>query len=161
MSISTGDTLPDATLLRMGRNGPEPVELASLTAGRKVVIFAVPAAFSTTCDAKHLPSFLRVRAALAEKGVDDIICISVNDPFVMGAWGESSGAAAAGIHMLGDSDATFTKAMGMNFTVPAIGFYDRSNRYALVAENGVVTLLQADQPGACDISTGESLLAAM
>lgn len=161
MSISTGDKLPDATLLRMGDNGPESVQLSEFLTGRKVVIFALPAAFSTTCEARHLPSFIQARDALAAKGVDDIICLSVNDPYVMGAWGQATGATEAGIHMLGDSDSAFTKAIGMDFTFPPIGFYDRSNRYALVAEDGIVTVLQQDAPGACEISTGEALLAEM
>ena len=161
MTIATGDKLPDATLLRMGKDGPEPVQLTDRLKGRKVVIFAVPAAFSTTCDAKHVPSFLRTRDQFAAKGVDEIICISVNDPFVMGAWGKSSGATEAGIAMLGDADSSFTKAIGMNFTVPGIGFFDRCKRFAMVVEDGTVTVLQEDKPGMCEISTGEALLEAM
>lgn len=161
MTIATGDKLPDATLLRMGKDGPEPVQLTDRLKGRKVVIFAVPAAFSATCDAKHVPSFLRTRDQFAAKGVDEIICISVNDPFVMGAWGKSSGATEAGIAMLGDADSSFTKAIGMNFTVPGIGFFDRCKRFAMVVEDGTVTVLQEDKPGMCEISTGEALLEAM
>ena len=110
MSISTGDKLPDATLIKMGAEGPEAVNLADRLAGRKVVIFAVPGAFTPTCHSAHVPSFVRTKDQLADKGVDEIICVSVNDPFVMGTWGEVTGASAAGIIMLGDPEAELTKA---------------------------------------------------
>lgn len=161
MSISVGDKLPDATLLRMGAGGPEPVDLSDRLRGRKVAIFAMPGAFSANCHAAHMPSILRTKDAFAEKGVDEIVCISVNDPFIMGAWGEATGATAAGIAMLGDADSRFTKAIGMDFTAPAIGFFDRSRRYAMVAEDGIVTVLQVDAPGVCEVATGERLLDAL
>ncbi len=159
MAISVGDTLPDAGLMRMGADGPEEVALAGLLAGRKVVIFGLPGAYTGTCTTAHVPSFMRNRAALADKGVDEVICLSVNDPFVMQAWGEATGATAAGITMLGDAGAGFTKAIGMDFTAPPAGLYDRSKRYALMAEDGVVKLLNIeDNPGMCELSAGETLL---
>ena len=162
MTISVGATLPDATLLQMGANGPEGVSLAAKLQGRKVVIFGLPGAYTGTCTTAHVPSFIRTMDKLAAKGVDEVICISVNDPFVMQSWGESTGAATAGIAMLGDGDAGFTKAIGMQFTVPAIGFHDRSKRYALYAENGVVKVLHLEEnAGACAISGGEAMLAAI
>ncbi len=162
MSITTGDTLPEASFLKMSENGPEEVSLSGLTAGRKVVIFGLPGAFSRTCSAAHLPSFLRVKDDLKAKGVEDIICISVNDPFVMKAWAEETGAEAAGLHLLADATGDFTQAIGMAFDAPVVGFHGRSQRYAMVVEDGKVMLLQAeDKPGVCEASTGEALLAAM
>lgn len=159
--IAVGDRLPDAAFVRMGAAGPETVRLAERLAGRRVVIFAVPGAFTPTCDSAHLPSFIRTGPQLKAKGIDEILCISVNDAHVMRLWGETSGATAAGITLLADSDATFTKAVGMAFSNPAVGFHDRSRRYAMVVEDGVVSVLHLDQPGVCDLSTGESLLAAL
>ena len=162
MTISKGDKLPEATLLQMGENGPEAVTLSDKTAGRKVVIFAVPGAYTPTCHSSHVPSFVRTRDQFAEKGVDEIICISVNDPFVMGAWGKDTGASDAGITMLGDSESAFTKAIGMDFTAPPVGLMARSKRYAMLVEDGTVTLLHEEEnPGACEVSAGEALLAAM
>jgi cytochrome c peroxidase len=156
--LNVGDRLPDATFVRMGADGPETVTLRDRTAGRKVVIFAVPGAFTPTCDSAHLPSFIRTKAAFDAKGIDEIICVSVNDAHVMRLWGERSGAADAGITMLADADASFTRAAGMNFSNAAVGFYDRSRRYAMIVEDGVVTAMHLDEPGQCNISTGEALL---
>lgn len=162
MAISVGAALPEATLIRIGNNGPEAVSVSALTKGRKVVIFAVPGAFTPTCHSAHVPSFIRTKGGFDQKGVDEIICISVNDPFVMKAWGEATGAAAAGITMLADSDGSFTKALGLDFTAPPAGLFGRSKRYALCAEDGVVkTLHQEESPGTCEISGGEALLAAI
>ena len=159
MAIAPGDTLPEVTLTRMGENGPEPVELKSLTAGRKVVIFAVPGAFTPTCSMAHVPSFIRTKDGFDAKGVDEIICVSVNDPFVMKAWGEATGATEAGITMLADAESAFTKAIGMDFTAPPAGLISRSKRYAMVAEDGKVTVLQVEEsPGTCEVSGGEALL---
>jgi peroxiredoxin len=160
LTIAVGSALPAATLLQMGANGPEAVDLAARLKGRKVVIFGLPGAYTGTCTTAHVPSFIRTAPKFAEKGVDEIICVSVNDPFVMKAWGESTGAAAAGLTLLGDADASFTKAIGMDFTVPGIGFFARSKRYALLAEDGVVKVLNLEEsPGQCEISAGETLLA--
>lgn len=159
MALSEGDTLPEATLLTMGAEGPEEVALSTKTAGKKVVIFGLPGAYTGTCTTSHVPSFIRTKDQFAAKGVDEIICVSVNDPFVMGAWGESTGATAAGIAMLGDASAEFTKAIGMDFTAPPVGLFSRSKRYAMVVDNGVVTALGEEaSPGECDISAGEALL---
>ncbi|WP_371055638.1 peroxiredoxin [Rhodosalinus sp. K401] len=162
MTISTGEKLPAATLMRMGADGPEAVALEDITAGRKVVIFAVPGAFTPTCHSAHVPSFVRTKDGFAGKGVDEIVCVAVNDPFVMGAWGEATGASAAGLSMLGDPDAAFTRAIGMNFDAPPAGLHARSKRYAMLVEDGEVKLLHVeDNPGACESSAGEALLAAM
>ena len=162
MTISTGDRLPATTFTAMGANGPEPVALDDKLAGRKVVIFAVPGAFTPTCHSAHVPSFIRTKDRFAEKGVDEIVCVSVNDPFVMQAWGEATGAAGAGITMLADAEGIFTAGIGMDFTAPPAGLIGRSKRYAMLVEDGVVKLLHVEEnPGACDTSAGEGLLAAM
>ncbi|EEX09243.1 peroxiredoxin-2E-2 [Ruegeria lacuscaerulensis ITI-1157] len=157
--ISTGDTLPEATLIQMGENGPEEVRLSSKVKGRKVVIFAVPGAFTGTCTTAHVPSFMRTTDQFAAKGVDEIICVAVNDPFVMQAWGESTGATAAGLTMLADPASEFTKAIGMDFDAPPAGLFGRSKRYAMLVEDGKVVALNLEEsPGTCEVSAGEGLL---
>ncbi|MCB5198820.1 Peroxiredoxin [Loktanella sp. DSM 29012] len=159
MTITTGDSLPNATVLTMGPDGPTGVDIHDKIKGRKVVIFGLPGAYTGTCTTAHVPSFIRTAPQLRDKGVEEIICLSVNDPFVMQAWGEATGAIDAGITMLGDVEAAFTKAIGMNFTAPPVGFIDRSRRYAMLVDNGVVTILNEEPgPGQCDISGGENLL---
>jgi cytochrome c peroxidase len=160
MTIATGDTLPAANLVRIGADGPEAVSLADHAKGKKLVVFAVPGAFTPTCHSAHVPSFIRTKDQFDAKGVDEIICVSVNDPFVMQAWGEATGATAAGITMLGDAESTFTKAMGMDFDAPPAGLIARSKRYAMLVEDGKVTKLHVEEsPGVCEISGGEALLA--
>ena len=162
MAISVGDTLPDATLVENTGEGPKPVSLAGRLKGRKVVIFALPGAFTGTCTTAHVPSFIRTADQFRAKGVDEIICLSVNDPFVMQAWDEQTGAGKAGIAMLADPSAEFTKAVGMEFSAPPVGLIDRSKRYAMCVEDGKVTVFQAEEnPGVCDMSGGESLLEAV
>ena len=162
MTIAAGSKLPDATLLKIGEKGPEQVKLSDLTAGRKVVLFGLPGAFTGTCTSAHVPSFIRTKAGFDAKGVDEIICVAVNDPFVMKAWGASTGATEAGLTFLGDAASEFTKAVGLAFSNPAVGFADRSKRYALYAEDGVVKVLHVEEsPGVCEASGGESLLAAI
>ncbi|WP_170349761.1 MULTISPECIES: peroxiredoxin [Ruegeria] len=160
--ISTGETLPDATLTQLGADGPEEVRISDKTKGRKVVIFAVPGAYTPTCSSAHVPSFIRTKDQFTANGVDEIICVSVNDPFVMKAWGEATGAADAGLTMLGDASAEFTKAIGMEFDAPPAGLYARSKRYAMLVEDGKVTALNLEEsPGTCEISAGETLLDAI
>ena len=161
MTIAVGDTLPDAAFVRMGPDGPEAVQLGDIVRGKKVVLFGLPGAFTPTCDAAHVPSFMRTAEAFKAKGVEEIICLSVNDPFVLGAWAEQTGATAAGITLLGDADGSFTKAIGMDFTAPPIGLIGRSNRYATLVEDGKITAVSIDEPGVCDISTGERFLDAI
>ncbi|SDE70298.1 peroxiredoxin [Limimaricola pyoseonensis] len=162
MTIKAGDRLPEATLLRMGAEGPEQVALGELAKGRKVVIFGLPGAYTGTCSTAHVPSFVRNMDALKEKGVAEVICVSVNDPFVLKAWGQDTGATAAGITMLGDADCDFTAAIGMAFTNKERGFIRRSKRYALMAEDGEVRVFQQEEhPGLCDLSGGESMVEAI
>ena len=161
MTLAVGEQLPDATLVTMGEDGPEQVRLSDRLRGRKVAVFGLPGAFTGPCSTIHLPSFVRTADEFRKKGVDEIICIAVNDPFVLSAWGETSGATGAGITMMGDPDATLTKALKMEFTAPPIGLYNRSNRYALVVEDGRIAVAKVDKPGTCEISVGEELLAAL
>ncbi len=159
MTISVGDTLPNASLSTMGANGQEFVELHSLTKGRKVVLFGLPGAFTGTCDAAHLPSFMRNAEAFKAKGVEEIICIAANDPFVMQRWDQSSGAGDAGVTMLADAQSDLTQALGLAFDVPPLGFFNRCQRFALLAEDGVVKELNLEeQAGVCSLTTGEELL---
>ena len=160
--IKVGDTLPGATLLAVGAAGPGAVDLGEKLKGRKVVIFGLPGAYTGTCSTAHVPSFIRTAEKFAAKGVDEILCVSVNDPFVMKAWGEATGAAAGGITFLADADSSFTKAIGQEFSVPHLGFADRSKRFALYAEDGVVKVLnQGQETSACEISGGEAMLDAI
>lgn len=160
--ISVGDRLPDATLIRKTGTGMEQVPLADLISGRRVVIVGVPGAYSGLCDQVHLPSFIRTRPAFDAKGIEAVICIAVNDPFVMDAWGNSTGAAQAGIEMLADADGGFTRAIGMSFDAPVVGFYGRSTRYAMLAEDGIVRVLNTEEAhGICDRTAGETLLEAL
>ncbi|WP_238364849.1 peroxiredoxin [Mesobacterium pallidum] len=160
MTITTGDTLPTASLLTMGDKGPAPVALGDKLSGRKVVIFGLPGAYTGVCSTAHVPSFIRTRDQFAAKGVDEIICVSVNDPFVMGAWAKDTGADAAGLTFLADAEGAFTKAIGMDFTAPPAGLIGRSKRYAMLVEDGVVKVLNAEEsPGVCEVSAGEGLLA--
>jgi len=162
MTLATGDKLPEASFSRMGENGPEQVDLSSLSKGRKIVIFAVPGAYTPTCHSAHVPSFIRTKDGFAAKGVEEIVCLSVNDPFVMNAWGESTGATAAGLTLLADGTGAFTKAIGMSFDAAPVGLMGRSKRYAMLVEDGTVTLLHVEEgPGVCEVSAGEALLAAM
>ncbi len=160
--ISVGEKLPKVTLVQMGANGPEPVSIADKTKGRKVAIFAVPGAYTPTCSAAHVPSFIRTKDQFAAKGVDEIICISVNDPFVMAAWGKETGATQAGITMLADAECSLTEALGMRFDLAQRGLIARSKRYAMLVEDGVVKILQMEVgPGICELTAGEGLLEAM
>lgn len=159
MTISVGDKLPDAMLVKMGDEGPEQVSVSTLTEGRNVVIFAVPGAYTGVCTTAHVPSFIRTQDQFKERGVEEIICVSVNDPFVMANWGEATGATKAGIAMVGDAAAEFTKALGMDFTAPPAGLINRSKRYAMLVMDGEVKVLNVeDSPGECGISAGEGLL---
>ena len=159
MALNEGDKLPEGTLLQMTQDGPAAVDMAQYATGR-VAIFALPGAYTGICSTQHVPSFIRTADQFRAKGVDRIVCVSVNDPFVMGAWAKDTGAEAAGLTFLSDADGAFTEAMGMSFDAPAAGMFGRSKRYAMLVENGTITALEVEEsPGQCSISGGESLLA--
>ena len=159
MTIKVGDRLPDVSLIRQVGQDVTTVSLADLAAGKRIVIFGLPGAYTGLCSTSHLPSFIRTADAFRAKGIDAIACISVNDVRVMNHWGKSSGAEAAGIMMLADWDSEFTKKAGLNFTVPAIGFRDRCTRCAMLVEDGVIKVLQFEEEhGVCNLTAGETLL---
>jgi cytochrome c peroxidase len=162
MTISTGDRLPEATFLEKGEGGVAQVPGGALFGGRRVALFAVPGAYTGTCSNRHVPSFIRVADALRAKGIDEIVCVAANDPHVMAAWGDVTGARAAGIRMLSDAGSEFTQALGMAFDIPGAGMFGRSKRYAMLVEDGVVRVLNVEaSPGQCEASAGETLLAAV
>ncbi|GGL56821.1 peroxiredoxin [Wenxinia marina] len=159
MTIDVGDRLPEATFLKIGPEGPQQVTLADLIGTGKAVIFGLPGAYTGTCTTAHVPSFIRTMGRFQEKGVDKVICVAVNDPFVMNAWANETGAKAAGIEMAADASGEFTRAIGMDFTAPPAGFYGRSRRYSMYVENRTVRILNAEEsPGMCETSAGETLV---
>lgn len=159
MAIGVGDKLPEATFKVRTPEGLKDVTTADLTAGKKVVIFAVPGAFTPTCHAKHLPSYLEHHDALRAKGVDTIACVAVNDAFVLDAWGKQGGADGK-VTMLADGNGTFTKAIGMDFDGSGFGLGTRSKRYAMLVEDGVVKALHVEEsPGVMDVSGADKILA--
>ena len=154
--------MPEASLLHQVGDTVEKVNIAERCAGRRVVLFGLPGAYTQTCSAAHLPSFIRTAEAFRAKGIDEVICVSVNDVRIMNHWGETSGAHDAGITMLADWDSELTKAFGLEFSVPAIGFKDRMTRCAMLIEDGVVKVLNLEEDkGACDLTAGETLLEAI
>ncbi len=159
MTITVGDRIPAATLVKATAEGPDQVDTASYFAGRTVALFAVPGAYTPTCSAKHLPGFVQHADALKAKGVDEIACTSVNDAFVMAAWGKS--ADADGVTMLADGNADFATALGLTMDGSKFGMGTRSQRYAMLVEDGVVKQLHVEAPGEFKVSTAEHLLAGM
>ncbi len=155
--IKVGDKIPEATLVAATADGPKEMTTAELFGGRKVVLFAVPGAFTPTCSAKHVPSFMQNADALAAKGVEQIACVAVNDPFVMGAWAKDQ-AVGDRILMLSDGMATFTKSLGLELDMSKRGLGIRSSRYAMVVDDGVVTVLNVEEPGGYDVSSAEKVL---
>lgn len=156
--IEVGQALPAGTLSQLTSEGMVNHDVAELFAGKKVVLFAVPGAFTPTCSEAHLPGYVVLADKLQAKGVDLIACVAVNDAFVMKAWGEVHNASE--LLMLGDGDASFTKALGLSMDTEGFGGV-RSQRYAMVIENGVVTLLNVEEAGEFEASTAETVLAAL
>lgn len=162
MTISVGEKVPAGSLMLAGSDGISEIPMVERLAGKSVVIFGLPGAYTGTCSTAHVPSFIRTMDQFKAKGVDEVICVSVNDVFVMKAWGEATGANAAGIVMASDPDASFTQALGLDFAAGFVRGAPRSLRYALHAVDGVVKVLNLEEnPGACSISAGEGLLEAM
>ena len=156
MTISVGDKLPDVKLVKATANGPEQVQSADYFAGKKVALFAVPGAYTPTCSAKHLPGFVEKADELKGKGVDEIACTSVNDPFVMGAWNKDAG--SEDITMLADGNADFAKAIGLDMDASGFGMGHRSQRYSMIVDDGVVKELNVEQPGDFSVSSAEHLM---
>jgi len=156
--IKAGDKLPEATLHRMGEKGPEAVKTTDFFKGRKIVVFAVPGAFTPTCQNEHLPSFTKNAATFKTKGIAEVVCIAVNDPFVLSAWAANVPGAEK-ITFLSDGNGEFTKAIGMSFDGSGFGLGTRSRRYAMVVDDGRVKSIDVEEnPGACSISSGPSIL---
>lgn len=163
MGLEVGMKMPEATLLTLTDDGaPVEVSLHEKLAGRKVVIFALPGAHTGTCSTAHFPSFTRTASPIRDKGVDEVICLAVNDPFVLSAWGHALGSADAGITMLADPETKLTGELGMAFSAPQVGLIARSHRYAIIVDDGAITHVGADDsPGTCDLSAGERILEAL
>ena len=158
--IKVGDQIPSMTLTKVTAEGPKPISTDEIFKGRKVVLFAVPGAFTPTCSAKHLPGFVQNADALKAKGVDEVVCMAVNDGFVMGAWGKDQGV-GDNITMLADGSAALTKAMGLELDLVARGLGVRSQRFAMIAQDGKVTHLAVESAGGFDVSRAEAVLAAL
>lgn len=159
MAIQEGDKLPDATLHTMRDGRPTPVTTDELFGGKKVVLFAVPGAYTPTCSQAHLPGYVVNADAIKAKGVDSIICLSVNDAFVMDSWGQDKNAEA--LQMVGDGNGDFTKAIGLEMDGSGFGLGTRSQRYAMIVDDGTVTKLALEEPGAFEVSKAEAILEAL
>ena len=157
MTIKVGDKIPSVTLMRMGPDGPEAVSSDDVFAGKKVAFFGVPGAFTPTCSAKHVPGFMQNAEALKSKGIDSIVCTSVNDVFVMGAWGKDQNTGDT-IEMVADGDAAFTKAAGLELDLTGKGLGLRNQRFSMIVEDGVVKTLNIDPAGAFEDTSAETLL---
>jgi peroxiredoxin len=157
MTIKVGDKVPAATFTTFGPDGPKPITTDALFAGKTVALFAVPGAFTPTCSAKHLPSFKINAGALKAKGVDTIACVSVNDVFVMKAWGESQNV-GDDVLMLADGNGDFTKAIGLELDGSRFGMGSRSQRYSMIVKDGVVSELNVEAGGEYKVSSAEYML---
>ena len=157
MSIQVGDRLPSVTLTTMTDEGPKPLAISELCEGKKVVLFAVPGAFTPTCSVQHLPGFVNNNQSLKDKGVDSIVCISVNDPFVMGAWGKDR-EVGEDVLMLSDGNGEFTAAIGLEMDGSGFGLGTRSQRYAMIVDDGVVSTLNVESGPGLDVSSAETIL---
>ena len=158
MTIKVGDTVPAATFMTMGANGPEPITTDQLLKGKTVALFALPGAFTPTCSAKHVPGFKAHAAEFRAKGVDTIACLSVNDVFVMKAWGADQ-KVGDDILMLADGNGEFTRAVGLQFDGSKFGMGERSQRYSMVIKDGVVKELNVEEGGEFKVSSAEYMLA--
>ena len=158
MAIKAGDKAPSVTFKTMGASGPENLTSEALFAGKKVVLFAVPGAFTPTCSAKHLPGFVEKAAAIKAKGVDEIACVSVNDAFVMGAWGKDQNV-GDNVKMVADGNGDFAKACGLEMDGSGFGLGTRMQRCAMIVDNGTVSQVFVEEPGQFEKSTADNVLA--
>lgn len=156
MTIAVGDRIPSTTLVKVTDAGPEQIGSDDYFAGRRVALFAVPGAFTPTCSAKHLPGYIDKADALRAHGIDEIACTAVNDPFVLGAWSKANDASA--LTMLADGNATFAKELGLSFDGSKFGMGERSQRYSMLVNDGVVEQLNVEAPGEFKVSSAEHLL---
>jgi peroxiredoxin len=156
MTVQVGDKIPQAPLTIATADGPQPTNAADYFAGKRVALFAVPGAFTPTCSARHLPSFVDKAGELKAKGVDEIACVSVNDPFVMAAWGERDG--SSDITMLADGNGAFSEALGLEFDGSKFGMGKRSQRYSMLVNDGVIEQLNVEAPGEYAVSGAETIL---
>jgi peroxiredoxin len=159
-AIQVGDTIPSMKLITAAASGPQEISTEDLFKGKKVVLFAVPGAFTPTCSVKHLPGFVQHVGEFKAKGVDTVVCMAVNDAFVMGAWAKDQGV-NENIVMLADGSGAFTKALGLELDLVARGLGVRSQRFAMVVTDGKVTNLMIEAPGGFDVSRAEAVLAAL
>ncbi len=157
MTIQVGDKIPAGVLMHMTESGPAPVSTDDVFGGKTVLLFSVPGAFTPTCSAKHLPGFVNHAADLKAKGVDSIVCLSVNDVFVMNAWGKDQGVGDK-VVMAADGNGTFSKALGLDFDGSKFGMGTRGQRFSLIAKDGVVTQLNVEAPGEFKVSSAEHAL---
>lgn len=157
MAIGVGDKVPSGTLTKMGPDGPQPVSTDELFGGKKVVLFAVPGAFTPTCSAKHLPGFVEKAAEIKAKGVDTIACLSVNDPFVMGAWGKDQNVGDK-VEMLADGSAKYTQELGTVLDLTERGLGVRSSRYSMIVDDGTVTQINLEEGGGFEVSDADTIL---
>lgn len=158
MTVKVGDRVPSTQVKVAKESGTEETTTEALFAGKKVVLFALPGAFTPTCSAKHLPGFIEKAGELRAKGVDLIACLSVNDAFVMNAWGKAQGAGDK-VAMIADGSGDFTRAMGLTLDLKAAGMGERSQRYAAIIDNGVITALEIEAPSKFEVSSAEAILA--
>ncbi|MBC7522278.1 MAG: peroxiredoxin [Sandarakinorhabdus sp.] len=157
MTIKVGDKIPDATLVKVTEAGPAPISTADLFGGRTVALFSVPGAFTPTCSAKHLPGFVANAEAIKAHGVDEIVCLAVNDAFVMGAWGKSANVDDK-VTMVADGSAVFTTLLGLTMDASKFGMGTRGQRFSMLVKDGVVTQLNVEDPGAFAVSSAEHMM---
>jgi len=157
MAINVGDRVPPATLIKMTENGAQPVTTDELFAGRTVALFAVPGAFTPTCSAKHLPGYVEHADDLRARGIDEIVCISVNDAFVMGAWGKQAGTDGK-VTMLADGNGDFAEALGLSMDATKFGMGRRSQRFSMLVRDGRVEQLNVEEPGAFKVSSADHMI---
>jgi peroxiredoxin len=159
MVVKVGDSIPEVTMKIMGDKGPQDISTSDIFAGKKVVLFAVPGAYTPTCSVSHLPGFVANADKIKAAGVDSVVCVAVNDAFVMDAWGKVQNAEE--LMMVADGNGEFTKAMDVELDGSGFGLGTRSSRYSLIAEDGKITTLNLEEGGGFEVSSAEAILEAL